>query len=231
MLGLTIGGQLKYDSFFLYIISHKKQPNLSKFSTKKENTKIRLLFLSVPLRGLWFLSVEPEDISRKPSVVSVPLRGLWFLSSRIFSFMAALARICFRPLTGIMVLIIGMKYELKKNSISFRPLTGIMVLIGLGRGSAASSDVFPSPYGDYGSYQDRPKLKELWRKWFPSPYGDYGSYLFDLVRACTSQYYKFPSPYGDYGSYQHEKSNRYFNYGSAVSVPLRGLWFLSALPA
>ena len=75
-----------------------------------------------------------------------------------------------------MVLIIGMKYELKKNSISFRPLTGIMVLIGLGRGSAASSDVFPSPYGDYGSYQDRPKLKELWRKWFPSPYGDYGSY-------------------------------------------------------
>ena len=38
---------------------------------------------------------------------------------------------CFRPLAGIMVLIVAMK-ELSKYSVkrSFRPLTGIMVLIG-----------------------------------------------------------------------------------------------------
>ena len=37
--------------------------------------------VSVPLRGLWFLSKQIESLVRKASRnVSVPLRGLWFLS-------------------------------------------------------------------------------------------------------------------------------------------------------
>ena len=86
---------------------------------------------------------------------------------------------------------------------------------------------FPSPYGDYGSYQYR-VLDEYIDSWygFPSPCGDYGSY-----HALTFDYWKkhedlFPSPCGDYGSYllqiQDERRNR-----NCVSVPLRGLWFLS----
>ena len=38
--------------------------------------------------------------------------------------------------------------------------------------------------------------------------------------------FSYPSPYGDYGSYQHEKITVYER-KQLVSVPLRGLWFLS----
>ena len=40
----------------------------------------------------------------------------------------------------------------------------------------------------------------------------------------------FPSPCGDYGSYLIE-DERYENYDFEVSVPLRGLWFLSSTPS
>ena len=62
----------------------------------------------------------------------------------------------FRPLTGIMVLTIYYDNNDKRRSNkSFRPLTGIMVLtvtrcIFDGRNVF---EEFPSPYGDYGSYQ------------------------------------------------------------------------------
>ena len=86
--------------------------------------------VSVPLRGLWFLSfgdfnindeyfscfrplagimvlIPSEKTSRSNSVyvvVSVPLRGLWFLS--VISYALSMIRIFrFRPLAGIMVLI------------------------------------------------------------------------------------------------------------------------------
>ena len=38
--------------------------------------------VSVPLRGLWFLSEDSDFPSqlKNPAGVSVPLRGLWFLS-------------------------------------------------------------------------------------------------------------------------------------------------------
>ena len=36
---------------------------------------------------------------------------------------------------------------------------------------------------------------------FPSPYGDYGSYLLDTFRIMAKNSGMFPSPYGDYGSY------------------------------
>ena len=61
--------------------------------------------------------------------VSVPLRGLWFLSNWIFTLEDLDGR--FRPLTGIMVLIAKRDDLLVPGALRFRPLTGIMVLIGL----------------------------------------------------------------------------------------------------
>ena len=111
---------------------------------------------------------------------------------------------------------------------------------------------------------------------FPSPYGDYGSYLYINIRrmlgiAKSSGFrplagimvliqtvlidgliagrlvsvplrglwflsrlnfltnlkkFKFPSPYGDYGSY-HLSLSFLMAFRHLVSVPLRGLWFLS----
>ena len=92
--------------------------------------RISSMFVSVPLRGLWFLStirfpnsfpVHPRSFrpltgimvliwvtypALRPLVlfVSVPLRGLWFLSTRRF-LCSSMSMTCFRPLTGIMVLI------------------------------------------------------------------------------------------------------------------------------
>ena len=85
---------------------------------------------------------------------------------------------------------------------------------------------FPSPCGDYGSYHIRLK-KEYGEKLigFPSPCGDYGSYR--GIYMCVIAVYEFPSPCGDYGSYRrpfpsHRKRRQIY-----ISVPLRGLWFLS----
>ena len=85
-----------------------------------------------PLTGIMVLII-PWDLSYcqgSGATVSVPLRGLWFLSkvSQRLNTMAACQG--FRPLTGIMVLI----------DTSDEEDQGEIVL-------------FPSPYGDYGSYQ------------------------------------------------------------------------------
>ena len=62
--------------------------------------------VSVPLRGLWFLSADSHEVMLQlRRVVSVPLRGLWFLSAR-------------------------------------EAIPSILM-----------ETSFPSPYGDYGSYQ------------------------------------------------------------------------------
>ena len=62
--------------------------------------------VSVPLRGLWFLSDTDDLMNVVTDVnVSVPLRGLWFLSETLSTLTHALERVCFRPLTGIVVLI------------------------------------------------------------------------------------------------------------------------------
>ena len=37
---------------------------------------------------------------------------------------------------------------------------------------------------------------------FPSPYGDYGSYLTMTKKEAIRYRIEFPSPYGDYGSYR-----------------------------
>ena len=62
--------------------------------------------------------------------VSVPLRGLWFLSFKGDVWDEKLQAMRFRPLAGIMVLI-NLKGVniMKKYEICFRPLAGIMVLI------------------------------------------------------------------------------------------------------
>ena len=51
---------------------------------------------------------------------------------------------------------------------------------------------FPSPYGDYGSYQALQVLTKSHLKKFPSPYGDYGSYLKTLlqVRQMTTKSFR-----------------------------------------
>ena len=69
--------------------------------------RLESINVSVPLRGLWFLSHYLQKYFNDSFMidVSVPLRGLWFLSKKVLTFTL-------------------------KRSISFRPLAGIMVLIG-----------------------------------------------------------------------------------------------------
>ena len=138
---------------------------------------------------------------------------------------------------------------------SFRPLAGIMVLINSSRVMTFSPwlNVFPSPCGDYGSYQLHESASIARRKRrFPSPCGDYGSYRnVSIASSDPTSYgfrplagimvliYKdvdklaiynadaFPSPCGDYGSYRYWQKSIKRN-SLWVSVPLRGLWFLSA---
>ena len=85
--------------------------------------------VSVPLRGLWFLSREETLVKcTKQIKVSVPLRGLWFLSTRQPLSLPTLEG-SFRPLAGIMVLIgIPKNFTLKcYNNVSV-PLRGLWFL-------------------------------------------------------------------------------------------------------
>ena len=61
--------------------------------------------VSVPLRGLWFLSLPTKKEKDNDIIVSVPLRGLWFLSAMALVAIMVL-NLSFRPLAGIMVLIV-----------------------------------------------------------------------------------------------------------------------------
>ena len=142
---------------------------------------------------------------------------------------------------------------MKTARVSFRPLAGIMVLIVNSKNSkpAVNRFKFPSPCGDYGSYLYNVNKLEMYVKknvsvplrglWFLSSH-----YSFN-----NSTGYRFPSPCGDYGSYldlcAHALLTRELGFrplagimvlikhGPAtvnatqqqVSVPLRGLWFLS----
>ena len=193
--------------------------------------------VSVPLRGLWFLSNDDDIdyLAQKEEEVSVPLRGLWFLSS-INTNVQESPRFCFRPLAGIMVLIFYIRLSRYRQgrrrcfrplagimvliaitairlvytliSRSFRPLAGIMVLIKfLQEKKSAELALFPSPCGDYGSYQLLIPCHTLFRMQFPSPCGDYGSYHISDSTA-TKILNLFPSPCGDYGSYRIHFSRR-----------------------
>ena len=135
--------------------------------------------------------------------VSVPLRGLWFLSCRLMRSMKTTNSTCFRPLAGIMVLIGDDADTMLDIVCGFRPLAGIMVLIPYMTNTERliSSALFPSPCGDYGSYLNIPATfgipddlvsVPLRGLWFLSTY-------FVVERKLFG---RFPSPCGDYGSYQ-----------------------------
>ena len=49
---------------------------------REESVDVESKKVSVPLRGLWFLSVIYQIQVNNDLGVSVPLRGLWFLSKR-----------------------------------------------------------------------------------------------------------------------------------------------------
>ena len=163
---------------------------------------------------------------------------------------------CFRPLTGIVVLIEltkGSPYgPLRQVSVplrglwflsafrarallwhtdeGFRPLTGIVVLIfiTINRCWDAYGIEFPSPYGDCGSYHS-----DLYRGMI-IPTCNVSVplrglwFLSPRFRPSHRPPYSFPSPYGDCGSYPRLPLIDLCR-DSSVSVPLRGLWFLSII--
>ena len=83
-----------------------------------------------PLAGIMVLiyMVDADDDALFNEDVSVPLRGLWFLSNASQDRTRQI-NCSFRPLAGIMVLIGKHHVIRKKTARSFRPLAGIMVLI------------------------------------------------------------------------------------------------------
>ena len=122
----------------------------------RQKDELERSLVSVPLRGLWFLSsffacassssvkrmfpspcgdygsypVAQRKIQQGAFQVSVPLRGLWFLSDSIRKRPSGWAG-RFRPLAGIMVLILQTFFCITTKRRCFRPLAGIMVLIRL----------------------------------------------------------------------------------------------------
>ena len=114
----------------------------------------------------------------------------------------------FRPLTGIMVLINHDSIRhLQSRKICFRPLAGILVLISQKKSQDTTWPILVSV-----------PLRGLW---FLSQSSSPDGY----ERATEA----FPSPCGDYGSYHNALNPFVFCVIAEVSVPLRGLWFLSML--
>ena len=110
----------------------------------------------------------------------------------------------FRPLAGIMVLIFYHTIPQCRQFGGFRPLAGIMVLID---GERTDEDV-------YSTLGFRPLAGIMVLI----------NCLFLVIRFSPSR--EFPSPCGDYGSYLRLIFPEKQPY-TTVSVPLRGLWFLS----
>ena len=54
---------------------------------------------------------------------------------------------------------------------------------------------------------------------FPSPCGDYGSYQKEAIRYHIEHMDEFPSPCGDYGSYHLKRRNRGLNIMGPLSRP------------
>ena len=102
-----------------------------------------------------------------------------------------------------------------------------MVLIAYGDRIISNELVFPSPCGDYGSYHEvAPWEADEEQSEFPSPCGDYGSYRPTLTEKAGNALLGF-RPLAGIMVLIFGKSMRAPRQGGAVSVPLRGLWFLS----
>ena len=95
----------------------------------------------------------------------------------------------------------------RQNASCFRPLAGIMVLIWLIEDERYENYEFPSPCGDYGSYQLR-----LSSATTIAPGKSFRPLAGIMVLIMPYDSYKCPD-------------------GGVVSVPLRGLWFLSTTTA
>ena len=102
-----------------------------------------------------------------------------------------------------------------------------MVLIAYGDRIISNELVFPSPCGDYGSYHEvAPWEADEEQSEFPSPCGDYGSYRPTLTEKAGNALLGF-RPLAGIMVLIFGKSMMAPRQGGAVSVPLRGLWFLS----
>ena len=114
---------------------------------------------------------------------------------------------CFRPLTGIMVLIFSIGKSLKNYEMYLVsvPLRGLWFL----------SKVVTAFKAKGGTT-------------FPSPYGDYGSYLFALKCYNTVAKTGFRPLTGIMVLIDFEEVSG-IRVPLEVSVPLRGLWFLSSV--
>ena len=217
---------------------------------KDFNNKSKERLVSVPLRGLWFLStawlmriVKIATYSFRPLAgimvlilyllkweawfyekVSVPLRGLWFLS-RVYKLTTG-ETLSFRPLAGIMVLISVVPVLNRWSASCFRPLAGIMVLI-----FQRKRWVCRTVRGRF-----RPlagimvlivhEMCHLWQEYDGVSVPLRGLWFLSDRPIMVIWLCQFPSPCGDYGSYQGWQPAYWWD-KPYVSVPLRGLWFLS----
>ncbi len=84
--------------------------------------------------------------------------------------------------------------------------------------------MFPSPYGDYGSYLYMALHDDDALRLFPSPCGDYGSYQY-TPNVGYREIFGFPSPCGDYGSYPN-RPDRWTHSRQACFRPLTGIMVL-----
>ena len=90
--------------------------------------------VSVPLRGLWFLSIQGKETKgRRHAVVSVPLRGLWFLSQKKPTSVDDYYQLVFPSPCGDYGSYLALEPFPFQRPVRwrFRPLAGIMVLIPL----------------------------------------------------------------------------------------------------
>ena len=113
--------------------------------------------VSVPLRGLWFLSSIFKSSKKTANIsVSVPLRGLWFLSFKMTSPRSSSFLVTFPSPCGDY----GSYHSISTYSVTATsagvsvPLRGLWFLsrtdtAEVGRNPGG----FPSPCGDYGSYR------------------------------------------------------------------------------
>mgnify|MGYP001286317181 CR=1 FL=1 len=95
-----------------------------------------------------------DDLVYADDDVSVPLRGLWFLSA-VFEEVLGINVPSFRPLAGIMVLITASNTNISAKAVAVFPSPcgdygSYHVATALGYSNP--SNAFPSPCGDYGSY-------------------------------------------------------------------------------
>ena len=151
------------------------------------------------------INEQLEQTQEGTSEVSVPLRGLWFLS---FYPIFAVANItaCFRPLAGIMVLIMCCRcMTCKGGENSFRPLAGIMVLIKGSRG------IFK-------------KVQKCFR-----PLAGIMVLIRKVHLMLANEILKVSVPLRGLWFLSIKNNGDIVGVISTVSVPLRGLWFLSLI--